>query len=66
MKNLRRLRSTWEIYRWPLVVNLIALAGILSALIGNELWDLFSWLSLGMIAVAISLSSTFRRCNPVE
>lgn len=29
MNNPGRLRSGWEIYRWPLLVNMMALAGIL-------------------------------------
>ncbi len=40
-------RSGWQIYRWPLLVNLLALVGIVAALIGNGVYDFLSWLCLG-------------------
>lgn len=40
-------RSGWQIYRGPLLINLLALVGITSALIGNGVYDLLSWLCLG-------------------
>jgi hypothetical protein len=36
------------IFRWPLLVALLSLFGLISALIGDEVYDLLSWLSLGV------------------
>ncbi len=44
------VRSGWQIFRWPLLVNLIALTGVISALLGNGGADLLSWLCLGSSA----------------
>ncbi len=66
MRDLRRRRSGWGIYRWPLLINLIALAGILAALVGNGGWDVFSWLTLGTLSVGVSLTSTWPRANPMH
>ncbi|WP_369856100.1 hypothetical protein [Candidatus Thalassolituus haligoni] len=63
MNNPGRLRSGWEIYRWPLLVNMMALAGIFAALIGNGWWDGFSWLTLGLLSVGVSLTIGTRRLN---
>lgn len=41
-------RSGWQIYRGPLLINLLALVGILAALIGNGVYDFRSWLCLGV------------------
>lgn len=41
-------RGLWMIFRWPLLLALLSLFGLLSALVGDELYDLLSWLSLGI------------------
>ncbi|KQN53373.1 hypothetical protein ASE98_20025 [Pseudomonas sp. Leaf48] len=41
-------RGLWMIFRWPLLVALLSLFGLISALIGDEVYDLLSWLSLGV------------------
>lgn len=41
-------RGLWMIFRWPLVLALLSLFGLLSALIGDEVYDLLSWLTLGV------------------
>ena len=40
-------RGLWMIFRWPLLLALVSLFGLISALVGDELYDLLSWLSLG-------------------
>ena len=44
----RRVRSTGEIFFWPLIINIICLIGVLAALIGDDGWDVLSWLTLGI------------------
>jgi hypothetical protein len=45
----------WRIFRWPLLIAAVTLAGLLSALIGDGAYDVLSWLLLaallGVIAV---------------
>lgn len=40
-------QSLWHIFFWPCVINVIALIGLISALIGNDMYDLTSWICLG-------------------
>lgn len=44
-------RGLWMIFRWPLLLAALSLLGLLSALLGDELYDVLSWLSLGVPVV---------------
>lgn len=46
-------RSVWMIFRWPLLLALLSLFGLISALVGDGLYDLLSWLSLGVPLVLL-------------
>ena len=39
-------RGLWMIFRWPLLLALLSFIGLFSALIGDQFYDLLSWLSL--------------------
>ncbi|MGH8462983.1 MAG: hypothetical protein ACRESP_06875 [Pseudomonas sp.] len=41
-------RGLWMIFRWPLLLALLSFLGLFSALVGDEVYDLLSWLSLGV------------------
>ncbi|BGD83701.1 hypothetical protein CRPA11_22380 [Pseudomonas aeruginosa] len=41
------------IFRWPLLLALLGLFGLLSALLGDGLYDLLSWLALGTPLVLV-------------
>lgn len=41
-------RSLSQIFFVPLLVAVVSAAGLISALIGDGLWDAFSWLTLGI------------------
>ncbi|MBD9483661.1 hypothetical protein IB229_11805 [Pseudomonas sp. PDM14] len=41
-------RGLWMIFRWPLLLAVLSSLGLVSALIGDDLFDLFSWLTLGV------------------
>ncbi|MFO5890804.1 hypothetical protein ACLBSJ_33940, partial [Klebsiella pneumoniae] len=43
----------WMIFRWPLLLALLGLFGLLSALLGDGLYDLLSWLALGTPLVLV-------------
>lgn len=48
-------RGLWMIFRWPLLLALLSSLGLVSALIGDEVFDLFSWLSLGVPLVLVAI-----------
>ena len=48
-------RGLWMIFRWPLVLGVLSLFGLLSALVGDEGYDLLSWLSLGIPLVLLGV-----------
>jgi xanthosine utilization system XapX-like protein len=43
------------IFRWPLLLAVLSLVGLLSALIGDEVYDLMSWLTLGVPLVLVGV-----------
>lgn len=51
-----KVQSTWEIFFWPLVLNIIGLLGLIAALLGDGWLDLLSWLCLGAAVVLILYS----------
>lgn len=53
-------RSLWKIFRWPLLVALLTAAGLLSALLGDGLWDDLSWCLLAC-PILLSLLGWRRR-----
>ena len=48
-------RGLWMIFRWPLLLAALSLLGLLSALLGDELYDVLSWLSLGVPVVLTAI-----------
>ena len=48
-------RGLWMIFRWPLLLAVLSLFGLVSALVGDEVYDLLSWLSLGVPLLLIGL-----------
>jgi hypothetical protein len=49
----RPRRSTWQVYRWPLLFALLSVMGLVCALVGDGAWDVLSWLSLGVVVIAV-------------
>lgn len=47
-------RSFWEIYRWPLFLAIIIMGGLLSALLGDGIWNGLSWLLLAIPLLLIA------------
>ena len=48
-----RRNSGWQIFRWPLLMALANAVGLVAALVGNGLYDLLSWMTLGLTLVVI-------------
>ncbi len=48
-------RGWWQIFRWPLAMGLANAVGLIAALVGDRLWDLVSWITLGAtVAVMVA------------
>lgn len=47
-------RGLWMIFRWPLLLAVLSLVGLVSALVGDEVFDLVSWLTLGVPLVLVA------------
>lgn len=43
------VRRAWQVFLIPLLLGVITVIGLLSALLGDHLWDALSWLTLGLI-----------------
>ncbi|MGC4011226.1 MAG: hypothetical protein QM805_20890 [Pseudomonas sp.] len=41
-------RGLWMIFRWPVALAVLSTFGLLSALLGDGLFDVLSWISLGV------------------
>jgi hypothetical protein len=59
----RRPRSNgaWRIFRWPLLIAAITLVGLISALVGDGIYDAASWLMLGGLMLVIVVILAIRR-----
>ena len=51
----RPLHSFSAIYRIPLVIALISAVGLTSALLGDGMWDVLSWLALAVPVVLAAM-----------
>lgn len=59
---------TWlEIYRWPMLLFVVITSGVLSALLGDHIWDSLSWLLLSVpllvIALCLLIPNSWRRAK---
>lgn len=48
-----RAPSSWRIFRWPLVLGILSLVGLIAALVGDQAWDVLSWICLGSLPVLL-------------
>jgi hypothetical protein len=57
-------RPVWDqtprpVWRIPAVLGLVSIAGLIAALLGDGLWDAFSWLALSAPLVVTIYCSCF-------
>lgn len=50
----RRFRRVWL---WPLVLTIASLIGLVSALVGDGVWDVLSWLTLAAPIAVIGVAT---------
>ncbi len=53
IRTKRAGRSGWQIFRWPLVMALANLIGLVAALFGDGWYDIISWVTLGLTLAVI-------------
>lgn len=44
-------RSLRQVFAWPIVIGVLSTIGLVSALVGDGLWDAISWPTLGIVVV---------------
>ena len=54
----RSLRRIWEV---PLLLAVLSVAGLVSALVGDDLWDALSWVTLAVPLVVAAWAIWMRR-----
>jgi hypothetical protein len=47
-------QSLWRIFRWPLVLGFLSAVGLVSALLGDGIWDALSWLALSVPVTVVA------------
>jgi hypothetical protein len=55
-------RTAWQVFRAPLLVGIVASAGLAFALFGDGIWDGLSWLALS-VPVLLSLISWMKAAH---
>jgi hypothetical protein len=53
-------RSLWRVFRWPLVLGFLSVVGLVSALVGDGIWDALSWIAL---SVPVAVVAWFAWCR---
>jgi hypothetical protein len=49
-------QSAWRIFRWPLVIGLASVVGLVAALVGDGPYDALSWLTLGGVVAVMAVA----------
>jgi hypothetical protein len=44
------------VWRWPLWIGIASLVGLVSALLGDGIWDLLSWVTLALPVLIAGLA----------
>lgn len=58
-------RSLTQIFAWPLAVGALSTVGLVSALVGDGVWDGLSWLTLPLpILLYVAFLARGRRRTP--
>lgn len=50
MMKLAHRQSLWSVFRWPLLLGVLSLTGLIGALLWDGMWD---WLGAALIAVSV-------------
>lgn len=53
MKPTAKGQTGWETFRWPLLMALANMVGLVAALVGDGWLDVVSWVTLGLTLVVM-------------
>lgn len=62
MTREKPVHSTIAIFRMPLLIGIISIVGLASALLGDAMWDVLSWITLA-VPVAVGVFFWARRAH---
>lgn len=48
------MKTMWQVFRAPLLFGALSIFGLLSALLGDGIWEAACWVALGAVCVAAS------------
>jgi hypothetical protein len=51
---MNRLQTPVQIWGIPLILGVVSAIGLISALLGNGVWDILSWVMLGLPCAVIA------------
>jgi hypothetical protein len=55
MPPVKNVRGTWRhIFAIPIVMGILSGAGLVTALVGDDIWDWLSWATLGIPILVIA------------
>ena len=58
---IRRRKTPWQIFAAPSLIALLSTTGLLAALLGNGVFDIVSWIGLGVPLVMVIWAIKTRR-----
>jgi hypothetical protein len=65
MDNATRDIRARQVWGWPIVVALLSTVGLVTALVGDGVWDVFSWAALALPVVISGVAwMRSRRAEP--
>ena len=44
-------QTKWRVFRWPMLIGIMSVIGLVSALVGDGWYDVLSWLCLGACVI---------------
>ncbi|WP_022721073.1 hypothetical protein [Rhodopseudomonas sp. B29] len=60
-----RHRTLRQIFAWPLLIAILSMVGLLSALLGDGIWDGLSWATLAVpVLLYVAFYVAARRSRP--
>ncbi|MBO1256270.1 hypothetical protein J3L16_11315 [Alteromonas sp. 5E99-2] len=54
---MKNKQTKWGIFRWPFLLSVTSLTGLISGLTGTGVLDVVSWVTLGGLIIVITLSA---------
>jgi hypothetical protein len=59
----RQPRTVLEVFAIPLLLALVSVGGLVAGLLGDGIWDMLSWLALGVLLATVGWHVTRSICG---